>query len=172
MAKLSDDGTMPSEPTAAPLTHLDSDGRAHMVDVGDKPVTRRTAKAEALVRISTALESALRAQSLAKGDAFAVARLAGILAAKRTDELIPLCHTLPLDQVDVRLTLETGRVRIEGEVHTTARTGVEMEALTACAVAALTIVDMGKSIDRGTIIEGVRLLEKTGGRSGTWKSPS
>lgn len=143
-----------------------------MVDVGDKPVTERMAVAEAFVRISPALARAIRGNTLKKGDLFHVARLAGIQAAKRTDELIPLCHSLPLDSVDVDLKLENGRVRIRTTARTTARTGIEMEALTAAAVAALTVIDMGKAIDKGMIIEGLRLLEKRGGRSGTYIAPS
>lgn len=143
-----------------------------MVDVGDKPVTERMAVAEAFVRVSTELARAIRGNTLKKGDLFHVARLAGIQAAKRTDELIPLCHSLPLDSVDVDLKLENGRVRISTTARTTARTGIEMEALTAAAVAALTVIDMGKAIDKGMIIEGLRLLEKRGGRSGTYLAPA
>jgi len=137
-----------------------------MVDIGEKPVTRRRAVAEAFVRISPELEQAIRAGSVKKGNVLEVARLAGVQAAKRTDELIPLCHSLPLDVVDIRADLEKGRVRITAEARVTARTGVEMEAFVGAAVAALTVVDMGKSVDRGMVIEGLRLIEKEGGRSG------
>ncbi|MFO0829169.1 MAG: cyclic pyranopterin monophosphate synthase MoaC [Phycisphaerales bacterium] len=154
------------------LSHVDADGALRMVDVGDKPATRRRAVAEAFVRVSPALEAAIRGQSLAKGDLLAVARLAGIQAAKRTDELIPLCHSLPLEHVDVRASLEHGRVRLVAEASTSAKTGVEMEALTAAAIAALTVIDMGKAIDRGMVVEGLRVLEKSGGRSGDWTAPS
>ena len=142
-----------------------------MVDVGPKPVTDRFAAAEARVRVSDALARAIRENTLAKGDVLGVARLAGIQAAKRTDELIPLCHALPVDHADVRATLENGFIRLRAEVRTHARTGVEMEALTAVAVAALTVIDMGKAIDKGMVIEGVRILEKRGGRSGTYVAP-
>lgn len=143
-----------------------------MVDVGDKPVTRRTATAEAFVSISPALAAAIRDNTLTKGNLLETARLAGITAAKRTDELIPLCHTLPLDQADVRATLEENRVRLTATATTHAKTGVEMEALTAVAIAALTVIDMGKSIDKSMTIGGVRVLEKTGGRSGDYRAPS
>jgi cyclic pyranopterin phosphate synthase len=142
-----------------------------MVDVGDKPVTERFAAAEACVRVSPTLARAIRENTLAKGDVLGVARLAGIQAAKRTDELIPLCHSLPVDHADVRATLEDGAVRLRSEVRTHARTGVEMEALTAVTVAALTVIDMGKAIDKGMVIEGVRVVEKRGGRSGTYLAP-
>lgn len=153
------------------LSHIGPDGRARMVDVGAKPATRRTAIAEALVRISPELRARIEANALAKGNLMEVARLAGIQAAKRTDELIPLCHSLPLDAVDVETVLEAGAVRIRAIASTTARTGVEMEALTAAAVAALTVIDMGKSVDKGMVIDGLRLLEKHGGRSGDYIAP-
>jgi cyclic pyranopterin phosphate synthase len=143
-----------------------------MVDVGEKPVTRRSATAEAFVRISPALAEAIRANSLNKGNLLETARLAGITAAKRTDELIPLCHTLPLDQVEVHAALEDGHVRITATAVTHAKTGVEMEALTAAAIAALTVIDMGKAIDKGMVVEGLRVLEKTGGRSGDYRANS
>jgi cyclic pyranopterin phosphate synthase len=153
------------------LLHTTPDGRARMVDVGEKPATDRAAVAEAVVRISPALEAAIRENSLKKGSLLEVARLAGIQAAKRTDELIPLCHSLPLDAVEVEATLEPGRVRLRAEARTHAKTGVEMEALTAAAVAALTVIDMGKAVDKGMVIEGLRLLEKRGGRSGEYRAP-
>ena len=169
---MSDDANMTTPTDASRLSHIDIDGAARMVDVGDKPVTSRRAVAEGFVRVSAALEDAIRAQSLAKGDLLAVARIAGIQAAKRTDELIPLCHSLPLDHVDVTATLEIGRVHLIAEARTTAKTGVEMEALTAVTVAALTVIDMGKSIDKSMTIESVRLIEKTGGSRGPWKAAS
>lgn len=153
------------------LSHIGPDGSARMVDVGDKPATDRLAVAEAFVRVSPELAARIRENSLAKGNLLEVARLAGIQAAKRTAELIPLCHALPLDAVDVRATLEGERVRLRSEVRTHARTGVEMEALTAAAVAALTVIDMGKAVDRGMVVEGLRLVEKRGGRSGHYRAP-
>lgn len=143
-----------------------------MVDVGEKPVTARAATAEGFVRVSPALAARIRANTLKKGGLFDVARLAAIQAAKRTDELIPLCHTLPLDSVDVDLTLQRGRVVIRATARTHSKTGVEMEALTAVAIAALTVIDMGKSVDRGMTIEGVRVVEKHGGRSGSYHAPA
>lgn len=154
------------------LTHIDRSGQARMVDVGSKPVTQRRAVAEAKVRISPGLRASIAGDTLAKGNLLAVARLAGIQAAKRTDELIPLCHSLPLDSVDVHAELKADHVYVRATATTTAKTGVEMEALTAVAVAALTVIDMGKAVDKGMVIEGVRLLEKTGGRSGTYSAPA
>jgi cyclic pyranopterin phosphate synthase len=141
-----------------------------MVDVGDKPITERFAAAEGFVRVSAQLAAKILENSLAKGNLLEVARLAGIQAAKRTADLIPLCHTLPLDRVDVAATLQDGRVRLVAEVRTHARTGVEMEALTAVTVAALTVIDMGKAVDKAMVIEGVRVLEKKGGRSGEYRA--
>ncbi len=144
------------------LTHLDDAGAARMVDVGGKPLTRRRAVAEALLRAAPATLDRIVAGDLPKGEAIAVARIAGIQAAKRCDELIPLCHGLPLDAVDVeieRTAPET--LRVVATARTVARTGVEMEALTAAAVAALTLYDMTKAIDRGLVVDGLRLLEKT-----------
>jgi cyclic pyranopterin phosphate synthase len=161
--------TTPHEPS---LSHVGADGKASMVDVGAKPITEREATAEGFVAISAALEEAIRANTLAKGDLLSVARLAGIMAAKRTDELIPLCHGLPLDGVSVICTLESRRVRITATARTHARTGVEMEALTAVAVAALTVVDMGKAVDKAMRIDGIRLLAKRGGRSGDYHAPA
>ncbi len=144
-----------------------------MVDVGEKPVTHRVAKAEAFVTVSAELAGAIRANTLKKGDLLAVARIAGIQAAKRTDELIPLCHSLPLDVVEIEATLTpesatTQEVRLVALASTHARTGVEMEALTAVSVAALTVIDMGKAVDKGMVIREVRLLEKRGGRGGDY----
>jgi cyclic pyranopterin phosphate synthase len=139
-----------------------------MVDVGEKPVTRRTASAEAFVRCNSTLVKAIRESTLAKGDLLAVARLAGIMAAKRVDQLIPLCHTLPIEQASVDLAVDDTGVRIVARVATTAKTGIEMEALSAAMVAALTVIDMGKSLDKAMTVEKVRLLEKTGGKSGDY----
>lgn len=135
-------------------------------------MTERIAVAECFVRVSGALAKAIRGNMLKKGDLLSVARLAGIQAAKRTDELIPLCHSLPLDSVDVEAELKGSRVRIRATARTHAKTGVEMEALTAAAVAALTVIDMGKAIDKGMVVEGLRVLEKRGGRSGHYVAPA
>jgi cyclic pyranopterin phosphate synthase len=148
------------------LPQIDAEGRVRMVDVGGKPVTARRAVAAGRVRVSPALAAAIEARSLPKGDLLAVAQLAGIQAAKRTAELIPLCHPLPLELVQVEARLEGQLVHLRAEVRATAKTGVEMEALTAVAVAALTVLDMGKAIDRGIVIEDIRLLEKSGGTHG------
>jgi cyclic pyranopterin phosphate synthase len=143
-----------------------------MVDVGAKSSTERFARASATIRMTSATEDALKAATLAKGDAFAVAQVAGIMAAKRTDELIPLTHSLPLSHVEISFAWpERGLLRIEATARTTAQTGVEMEAMTAAAVAALTMYDMLKSVERGVAIERVQLLEKRGGKSGTWLAP-
>ncbi len=151
------------------LTHLDSAGHAHMVDVGDKPNSRREALAEAWVRLQPQTLQLILQGGHAKGDVFAVARIAGIQAAKRTAELIPLCHPLALSQVQVELQAETpDAVRIRARCRLTGQTGVEMEALTAASVAALTLYDMCKAVDPGMRIEQVRLLEKHGGKSGAW----
>lgn len=148
------------------LTHLDASGAARMVDIGAKAPTRRVARAEALVRMSPATASAVIIGNTPKGDVIGTARLAGIQAAKRTDELIPLAHSIPLAHVDLTVDVdaESGLARIEGEASTVAGTGVEMEALTACTVAALTLYDMVKGIERGVSIERVELIEKTGGK--------
>lgn len=150
------------------LTHLDDKGAARMVDVSAKAATRREAIAEGFIAIAEPALSAIRSQAIAKGDVIAVARIAGIMAAKRTADLIPLCHPLPLDAVTVELAVETVGIRATATVITTHGTGVEMEALTAVSVALLTIYDMAKSMDRGMMISGVRLLAKSGGRSGEW----
>jgi cyclic pyranopterin monophosphate synthase len=152
------------------LTHVDEKGAARMVDVGDKPATTREATAECLVRMSEDTIRAVR-QGTSKGDALQVARVAGIMAAKRTPDLIPLCHPLPLTGVAVDLEFVEGGVRVVARARVTGQTGVEMEALTAAAVAGLTLIDMTKGVERGVWIERVRLLEKSGGRSGTWKRP-
>jgi cyclic pyranopterin phosphate synthase len=152
------------------LSHLDAKGRARMVDVSGKPVTRRVCVARGEVRMAPETLARISAGSLPKGDVLATARLAGIQAAKRTDEWIPLCHSLPLDAVEVDLLPdpEGSRVRIEARASVHARTGVEMEALVAVAAAGLTIYDMCKAIDRGITLEGVRLVRKSGGKSGDW----
>lgn len=149
------------------LTHLDSQGRANMVDVSDKALTVREAVAEALVRMRPETLQMITQGEHPKGDVFAVARIAGIQAAKKTSDLIPLCHPLMLTSVKVELKPEgTDAVRITARCKLTGQTGVEMEALTAASVAALTIYDMCKAVDRGMVIEAVRLLEKVGGKSG------
>jgi cyclic pyranopterin phosphate synthase len=152
------------------LTHLDEQGRARMVDVGDKPVSERTASAEGAVRMSPQAFELVAAQGVAKGDVLAVAEVAGIMGAKRTGDLIPLCHPLDLDvvQVEARLEPELPGVRISAVAKATGRTGVEMEALTAVAVACLTVYDMVKAVDRGMVIEDVRLVSKSGGTRGDW----
>ncbi len=152
------------------LTHLDAEGRARMVDVSDKPETARTAVARGFVSMAPATAQAIGAGSLPKGDVLAAARIAGILAAKRTADLVPLCHPLPIAAVELALTVEPAGVAIEASVRTTARTGVEMEALTAVSVAALTVYDMAKALDRGMRIEGVRVVLKDGGRSGRFEA--
>jgi cyclic pyranopterin phosphate synthase len=139
-----------------------------MVDVGDKSVTKREALAECIVRMAPATIEAVR-KGTAKGDALAVARIAGIMAGKRTHELIPLAHPLPITSVAVDFEFEPGGVRVLARARVTGQTGVEMEALTAAAVAGLTLIDMTKGIERGVYLDRVRLLEKSGGRSGTWK---
>ncbi len=141
------------------LSHVDESGGVRMVDVGGKPRSHRLARAHAFVRMAP--ETAERLRSLPKGDALMTAQVAGIMAAKRTAELIPLCHPLPLTNVEVRLEIEEGGVAVEAGAETTAQTGVEMEALTAAAVAALTVYDMAKAIDKEMVVEDVRLLEKT-----------
>ena len=148
------------------LTHLDREGAARMVDVGAKDATRRFARAEATVRMAPATAAAVRDGDAPKGDVVGTARLAGIQAAKRTDELIPLAHTVPLAHVDVEIELdaEAGLARIEASASTVAGTGVEMEALSACALAALTLYDMVKGIERGVAIERIELIEKSGGK--------
>jgi cyclic pyranopterin phosphate synthase len=145
----------------ADFSHLDPDGRARMVDVGHKPVQARAAVAEGMLHCAPETLAALRDNTVPKGDVLTVAKIAGIQAAKRTDELIPLCHSLPLDGVEIRFDLRAEGVFIEAEARTQARTGVEMEALTAVSVAALTIYDMCKAVDKGMVIGGIRLVRKT-----------
>ena len=151
------------------LTHLDESGRARMVDVGDKAVTERRAVARAVVELSADTARAVDAGDAPKGDVLGVARIAGIQAAKRTAELIPLCHPLALTFVGVEGSVEEDRIELVAEARTTGQTGVEMEALTAASVAALTVYDMIKGIDRGARIGCVELVEKAGGKSGDWR---
>lgn len=153
------------------LTHLDERGGARMVDVGEKAVTRREALAECTVRMAAATIEAVRTGT-AKGDALAVARIAGIMAAKRTPELVPLAHPLPITSVTVDFEFTKDGVRVLARARVTGQTGVEMEALTAAAVAGLALIDMTKGVERGVYLENVRLLEKSGGRSGTWRRPA
>jgi cyclic pyranopterin phosphate synthase len=157
--------------TEARLTHLDESGRARMVDVGDKPASDRRAIARAIVRVSPETAARVAAGDAPKGDVLGVARIAGIQAAKRTAELIPLCHPLPLSYVGVegRIDAERGEIELVAEARTTGSTGVEMEALTAASVAALTVYDMVKGIERGAEITEIALREKSGGRSGHWR---
>jgi cyclic pyranopterin phosphate synthase len=152
------------------LTHLNAEGRAEMVDVSDKDVTPRRAVARAVVKVSERTAATILAGDAPKGDVIGVARIAGIQAAKRTHELIPLCHQLPLSFVGVEATVDAqkGTIELLAEAHTTSQTGVEMEALTAACVAALTVYDMVKAIERGAVIGPVELVEKSGGRSGHW----
>ena len=146
--------------SSATFSHLDASGAARMVDVSAKPSQRRIARAEGLVRCNATTIAALRAQALPKGDVLTVAKIAAIQAAKRTGELIPLCHPLPLDCVDVNFEIEIDAIRIRAEATTTAKTGVEMEALTAVSIAALTIYDMCKAVDKGMVIGDIRVTEK------------
>jgi cyclic pyranopterin phosphate synthase len=152
-----------------PLTHIDEEGRARMVDVSAKPVTARTAVASALVRMSETTVDAIRNRRTTKGDPLETARLAGIMASKRTAELIPLCHTLPIHHADVQVRLVDAGVSISATVTTEARTGVEMEAMVAASVAALTVYDMCKALDKGIVLTEIRLESKTGGKSGDYK---
>jgi cyclic pyranopterin phosphate synthase len=153
------------------LSHLDDAGRARMVDVGAKEVTDRRAVARAAVRMSAETAAVVRAGDAPKGDVLGTARIAGIQAAKRTAELIPLCHPLPLTFIDVRIEARDDHVEIEAEARTSAQTGVEMEAMTAASVAALTVYDMVKGLERGVEIVDVALLEKSGGRH-DWRRPT
>ncbi|MES2338658.1 MAG: cyclic pyranopterin monophosphate synthase MoaC [Pseudomonadota bacterium] len=150
------------------LTHLDATGAAQMVDVGGKPVTQRRAIASGRITMSADAAAAIRAGSVKKGDVLSVARIAGIMAAKRTADLIPLCHPLPLTSVAIALDLDDTGITVTATAATDAKTGVEMEALTAASVALLTIYDMAKAIDKAMVIDHVRLIEKTGGKSGDW----
>lgn len=150
-----------------PLTHIDDNGAARMVDVGEKEVTRRTATAQAVVAMQPQTLSLILSGGMPKGDVFACARIAGIMAAKRTWELIPMCHPLPIEGIQIDLTpISDTEVRIVGTLRCTHKTGIEMEALTAVSVAALTLYDMCKAVDRGMVIRDVMLLRKSGGKSG------
>ncbi|HEY3330882.1 MAG TPA: cyclic pyranopterin monophosphate synthase MoaC [Capsulimonadaceae bacterium] len=151
------------------LTHIDEHGHARMVDVSAKAATRREAIAEAWVHMAPATRAAIKENALAKGDALGVARVAAIMAAKRVDDLIPLCHSLPLAEVRVEFEFRDDGLRIETTAVTVAQTGVEMEALTAASVAALTVYDMAKAIDKRMVIDGIKLLRKTGGKSGDFQ---
>ncbi len=152
------------------LTHIDESGNARMVDVGGKPATARVAIASGRIRMSPEALSAIRDGNVPKGDVFAAARIAGIMAAKRTADLIPLCHPLALDAVTVDFIFEDNAVRATASASLTGRTGVEMEAMTAISVALLTIYDMAKAIDKGMVIDEIRLVEKRGGKSGHWQA--
>jgi len=153
------------------LTHIDADGRARMVDVSDKPSTDREAVAEGFLRLAPeTLALAVSGQGR-KGDVRAVAEIAGVMAAKRTSDLIPMCHPLDISKAEVAVEVDAGRLKVTARVRTTGRTGVEMEALTAVSLACLTLYDMLKAADRGMVIEDVRLLSKSGGRSGDWAHP-
>ena len=151
------------------LSHVDESGAARMVDVSDKSVTARSATARGRVEISPRVVKLLRGEGVPKGDALAVARVAGIMAAKQTPDLVPLCHPLPISGVEVDLDVEDDGVAITATVRTTARTGVEMEALTSVAVAALTVIDMVKAVDKHARITDVEVVAKSGGRSGDWR---
>jgi cyclic pyranopterin phosphate synthase len=153
------------------LSHVDRRGRVKMVDVGDKPVTDREAVARGEITMSAVALKLIRTGAIAKGDPLQAARLAGIMAAKQTSNLIPLCHPLPLTHVSVELTPTRRGYRIEARVRTSAQTGVEMEALSAVSVAALTIYDMVKAVDKAMVIGNICLIEKRGGRSGTYRRP-
>lgn len=154
-----------------PFTHLDSSGNAHMVDVTGKDITERSATAQSRISLSPEVVTALRDGTVPKGDALSVARIAAIQATKRTPDLIPLCHPIAVHGVEVDLVLDDTGVTITATVRTADRTGVEMEALTAAAVGGLALIDMVKGMDRLAAIEHVELLEKRGGRSGTWSRP-
>lgn len=156
---------------ASGLTHLNTAGEAHMVDVGAKAVTGREAVACGRIRMSADALAAIRDGAARKGDVLATARIAGIMGAKKTAELIPLCHPIAISKVAVDLALEVDGVAVTATVACAGQTGVEMEALTAASVALLTVYDMAKALDRGMVIEGVRLLEKRGGKSGDWRAP-
>jgi cyclic pyranopterin phosphate synthase len=153
------------------LTHLNAEGAAHMVDVGGKPATARRAVASGRITMSAQALEAIRAGNAPKGDVLGTARIAGIMAAKRTGDLIPLCHPLGLEAVSIDFDYEADAIRATATASLTGRTGVEMEAMTAVSVALLTIYDMAKAIDKGMVISEVRLIAKTGGKSGDWAAP-
>ena len=154
----------------AELTHLDAAGKARMVDVGGKPETARQAVASGRIRMNAAALAAIRDGAVPKGDVLAAARIAGIMAAKKTADLIPLCHPLALSSVTVDFTVGDDAVSVTASASLVGRTGVEMEAMTACCVALLTIYDMAKALDKGMVIDAVRLIEKRGGKSGEWRA--
>ena len=164
---------MNDSPDSSGLTHFDAQGQAHMVDVGGKAETRRVARATGSIRMQPATLAAIAQGSAKKGDVLGVARIAAIQAAKRTSELVPLCHPLPLTHVHVEFAIDAaaGAVHCTVQAETLGRTGVEMEALTAVQVGLLTVYDMVKAIDRGMVMEGIRVLEKHGGKSGSWSAP-
>lgn len=155
----------------SPLSHLDADGRARMVDVSAKPATAREARAEGIVKMSPATRELALSGDGKKGDARAAAEIAGVMAAKRTADLIPLCHPLPLTLIEVKIEPHKDGLAVRSVVATNGPTGVEMEALTAVAVACLTLYDMLKAAQRDMVVEGIRLLEKRGGASGHWRAP-
>lgn len=153
------------------LTHIDGDGAAHMVDVGDKSETVREAHAEGRIAMKLEVLEAIKANSMKKGDVLATARIAGIMAAKKTSDLIPLCHPLALTKVAVDFTFLDDGIQASSMARLTGKTGVEMEALTACSIALLTIYDMSKAMQKDMVISDIRLLSKTGGKSGDWTAP-
>jgi cyclic pyranopterin phosphate synthase len=157
----------------SPLTHFDAAGQAHMVDVGDKPETHRLARAEGRIRMQPTTLALIKQGNAAKGDVLGIARIAGIQATKRTGDLIPLCHPLGLTHVEVEFAIDepSNSVTVRVTTETVGRTGVEMEALTGVSAALLTIYDMLKAADRGMVVDGIRLLEKRGGKSGHWQAP-
>lgn len=152
------------------LTHLDERGNARMVDIGGKVPSRRTAVASGIITMSETALQAIREGSVEKGDVLATARIAGIMAAKKTGEIIPLCHPLPIDAVNVDFAFENGAIRATATASIEAKTGVEMEAITAVSVALITIYDMAKALDKGMAIGGIRLIAKDGGKSGRWRA--
>jgi cyclic pyranopterin phosphate synthase len=160
-----------SDSSHSDLSHIDGEGRARMVDVSDKPVTSRMARATGSIRMKRETLEAIRANALAKGDVLGVARLAGIMAAKRTSELVPLCHPIPLTDVSVEITIDEALpgLRVEAAARTAAQTGVEMEAIIAVSVSLVTVYDMCKAVDRSMVIGEISLAEKVGGRSGHWQ---
>ncbi|MGV6814625.1 MAG: cyclic pyranopterin monophosphate synthase MoaC [Phycisphaerales bacterium] len=162
---------VPHNSDQSKLTHMNQAGHASMVDVSDKPVTHRGAIAQGRVQISQELADRINANTIAKGNLIDVARLAGIMGAKKTGDLIPLCHPLGLDSVAVDIELIDTTMHIRASAKCCGRTGIEMEALTAVSIAALTIIDMGKAVDKSMVIEGIQLIEKWGGRSGHYLTP-
>jgi cyclic pyranopterin monophosphate synthase len=158
-----------SRPGQDDLSHFNTRGEAHMVDVGAKPETKRIAIASGLVRMNPETATVIREGTAGKGDVIGIARIAGIMATKKTAEIIPLCHPLPVTHVDLSFAISDDHVAITAQVETYGKTGVEMEALTAVSAAALTVYDMTKAIDRGMVIEQIQLESKSGGRSGTWE---